>query len=796
MVEGSRSSMSASRRSVAPGQSRRYASRAPGLSISGRVSRSSRSHGGASKKGAAAGPQPVVVRDAQGNDVTPRSLLSADVRAVPTGADGHPVGVPTDASAAPTASINASASACNSSAVSVAGGANANVSANLFNMSSADSDSEASTVSTAMAEDASKPLDGTPSQKAAAEAAKAAAASAAMAKQPLTEEELAMPQTIELHETETFWLLDIPGVSVAKDSPEAAVVMAQNEAYEALLRKRLDTADMYTERAAQTLNGEKKIKEVQTPVMVTFEAGTQANAWDIYDAEEANAPDPDEAGDLDPSLIGAAAEAERKARGGNGSNRSDLGVSGDRSLSTSMGGGGSFSATSMSMSASMGASMVGESMYGVSYSMPAAGEPDAQPAKEAKEISLESLAGLPAALRTLERAVVQNNYHQQHLAYRNVMQPMRKSSGLQYLWGFSCEQSEGRNVSCVEWNPELKDMLVVAYGEFDFTKQIDGRILFWSLKNPSFPDKIITTTSGVTCIAFSKSNPNLLAAGLYDGTVAIYDVRKPENAPILESGHANGKHTDPVWGLKWVDEGKEQGEILVSISTDGRVTQWHMKKGLEHTDLMVLKRVASAAKGEGSEGIISRRTSGLCFDFCPRDAMIYIAGTEDGNLLKCSTSYNEQHLSSFSGHSGPVYKLRWSPFCGNTFLSCSADWTIKLWNQEKSEALFSFQPGSDYVSDAAWAPDNSTIFASVTGDGRLDMWDISTNTLDPFHTIQTGTKLSCVSFSPNSPVVVTGCETGMVQVYKLTGPVSEPSGRTTMQQLQALEKVTGTDVAD
>jgi WD40 repeat protein len=672
-----------------------------------------------------------------------------------------------------------------------------NVSANLFNMSSAGSDSDQSTASTGVAEDASQPLDGTARQKAVAAGADSAAEAAASASRPLTEEELAMPSVIELCETETFWLLDVPGVSVDQDSADAAAVVRQNEAYAALLRRRLDTSDMYSERAAQTLAGEKKVKEVQTPVLVTFDAGTQANAWDIYDVELANAPDADAGGELDPNLLGAAAEAGRRSRG-TSADGSELGASTDRSFSMSLAGGAhSISGASMSLGASMGASMAGESMYGVSYAMPmASNEPGVPTQREAKEVSLSSLEALPSALRTLERAVVQNNYHDQHLAYRNVMQPACTASGLQYLWKFGCERSQGRNVSCVEWNPLLKDMLVVAYGEFEFTNQKEGLILFWSLKNPSCPDKALTTPCGVTCIAFSKSNPNLLAAGLYDGTVSIYDVRKPEDAPMLESGHTSGKHTDPVWGLKWVDEGKGQGEILVSISTDGRVTQWHMKKGLEHTDLMMLKRVASTASGEGSEGIISRRASGLCFDFCPRDTMIYVAGTEDGHVLKCSTSYNEQHLTSYLGHSGPVYKLRWSPFCGNTFLSCSADWTIKLWNQERSEALFSFQPGADYVADVCWAPDNSTIFASVTGDGRLDLWDISTNTLDPLHTVQTKTKLSCVSFSPNSPVVVTGCDSGCVQVYKLTGPISEPSGRTTVQQLAALEKITSTNVVE
>lgn len=55
------------------------------------------------------------------------------------------------------------------------------------------------------------------------------------------------------------------------------------------------------------------------------------------------------------------------------------------------------------------------------------------------------------------------------------------------------------------------------------------------------------------------------------------------------------------------------------------------------------------------------------------------AGTEDGHIHKCSTSYSEQYLESYSGHIGPVYALQWSPFAPNLFLSCSGDWTIRMW---------------------------------------------------------------------------------------------------------------------
>jgi len=46
-----------------------------------------------------------------------------------------------------------------------------------------------------------------------------------------------------------------------------------------------------------------------------------------------------------------------------------------------------------------------------------------------------------------------------------------------------------------------------------------------------------------------------------------------------------GKHTAPVWQIKWIEKergsGDETAEVLVSISTDGRVCQWSIRKGFE-----------------------------------------------------------------------------------------------------------------------------------------------------------------------------------------------------------------------
>ena len=51
------------------------------------------------------------------------------------------------------------------------------------------------------------------------------------------------------------------------------------------------------------------------------------------------------------------------------------------------------------------------------------------------------------------------------------------------------------------------------------------------------------------------------------------------------SRETHGKHLGPVWQLQWIEKergsGEERAEVLISISTDGRVTQWSIRKGFE-----------------------------------------------------------------------------------------------------------------------------------------------------------------------------------------------------------------------
>jgi len=169
---------------------------------------------------------------------------------------------------------------------------------------------------------------------------------------------------------------------------------------------------------------------------------------------------------------------------------------------------------------------------------------------------------------------------------------------LKPLFTFECPEVAGRQVTCIDINSKNTDLIAAGYGEFDIDCSKDnqmkdpfkpGYLCFWTLKNPTFPEKMIKTDHSITCCQFSKKQPHLIAVGDSHGNIAIYNIRSNSSKPIAESKDMDGKHSDIIWELQWVvREGK--GEFLISISGDGRIIEWSMKKGLEFTELKQLKR--------------------------------------------------------------------------------------------------------------------------------------------------------------------------------------------------------------
>ena len=161
-------------------------------------------------------------------------------------------------------------------------------------------------------------------------------------------------------------------------------------------------------------------------------------------------------------------------------------------------------------------------------------------AREAKRIL--SSPALLKSLEIVEAAISQNVFHNKHLLYRdipdisNILKALDENSkakgegddeddfgaaeegerddeavtkadkaSIEWLWSFKSSVTVGRNVSDMKFNPVNGDILAVSYGQYEFSlERKDGLVCLWSLKNPMWPQIVIPSASGATCLDWSN----------------------------------------------------------------------------------------------------------------------------------------------------------------------------------------------------------------------------------------------------------------------------------------------------
>lgn len=404
--------------------------------------------------------------------------------------------------------------------------------------------------------------------------------------------------------------------------------------------------------------------------------------------------------------------------------------------------------------------------------------------KKGKEDDMVHSQKMSNALKILERMVNQNaedDIFQDFKYWEDQSDYVKNGEGsLLPLWRFSTERTKRKQVTALCWNPSYPDLFAVAYGSYDFMRQGSGIVCCFSLKNTSHPEYMFSTESGVMCLDFHPHFQSLLAVGCYDGTVMVFDVRNKINRAIYSSSIRTGKHTDPVWQVHWQEEDLAKELNFFSISSDGQVASWIMSKNeLKMEPVMQLKLVSNA-RDDPEEVNLSGLAGGCCFNFNRHNEHLFIVGTEEGKIHKCSKAYSGQYLETYQGHHMAVYALKWNPFHPRVFISCSADWTVKIWDHNLPHPVSSFDLGNA-VGDVAWAPYSSTVFAAVTSDGKVHVFDLAENKHEPLceQKVVKRAKLTHVNFNQRDPILIIGDDRGGVNSLKLSPnlrKVHEPRG--------------------
>lgn len=334
----------------------------------------------------------------------------------------------------------------------------------------------------------------------------------------------------------------------------------------------------------------------------------------------------------------------------------------------------------------------------------------------------------------------------------------------------------------------------------------------------------------VMSIAFHPSQPTIIAGGLYNGEIRVWDIANEEEPLLMSSKIDDLFHREPVSDIIWVRDYLDSGRgyNIVSSSTDGKVLTWSPKnklayprsgcvliptktyyghgnvanryptlgatsvafsidasnfvigteggglvKSLQHSKL--LKRKGYVKSGEWRYSVEAARILENVADVNRYEVKRHIerfVNERDGKKLvevddifaarpKATNLYPNGGKFAFEPHSGPVYKVAFSPFHRNIFLSCSTDGTIRVYNMLRKEPLIYLEPTEGYLFDVAWSTGRPLVFAAADGKGNIYVYDLLKDMLSPVHTFQVdkhSNKVTAICFNPADPSLLSSCD--------------------------------------
>ena len=122
-----------------------------------------------------------------------------------------------------------------------------------------------------------------------------------------------------------------------------------------------------------------------------------------------------------------------------------------------------------------------------------------------------------------------------------------------------------------------------------------------------------------------------------------------------------------------------------SVSGDGRVTNWTIvKTALWYTDTLNITFSKTLHNFSEEDTKTNLRDGGRCVAFNPNDDTMFLVGTDEGLIYKCTTEYSSRFLETYPAHNTPIYNIAWNPYVPSIFLTCAAEWMIKIWDHNST----------------------------------------------------------------------------------------------------------------
>ncbi|XP_068950510.1 cytoplasmic dynein 1 intermediate chain 1 [Petaurus breviceps papuanus] len=308
---------------------------------------------------------------------------------------------------------------------------------------------------------------------------------------------------------------------------------------------------------------------------------------------------------------------------------------------------------------------------------------------------------------------------------------------------------------------QYPELMVASYNSNeDAPHEPDGVALVWNMKfKKTTPEYVFHCQSSVMSVCLARFHPNLVVGGTYSGQIVLWDNRSHRGTPVQRTPLSAAAHTHPVYCVNVV--GTQNAHNLITVSTDGKLCSWSLD--MLSTPQESMELVYNKSKPVAVTGMA----------FPTGDVNNFVVGSEEGTVYTACRHGSKAGIGEvFEGHQGPVTGINCHMAVGpidfsHLFVTSSFDWTVKLWSTKHNRALYSFEDNADYVYDVMWSPAHPALFACVDGMGRLDLWDLNSDTEVPTASVavEGASALNRVRWAHTGKEVAVGDSEGRIWIY-------------------------------
>ncbi|XP_024881236.1 WD repeat-containing protein 34-like [Temnothorax curvispinosus] len=295
------------------------------------------------------------------------------------------------------------------------------------------------------------------------------------------------------------------------------------------------------------------------------------------------------------------------------------------------------------------------------------------------------------------------------------------------------------------------------------------------------PTKTLETDGCVTTLCYHPTEPSILAAGLFNWDVLIWNLRNDDS--VVPTHVCT--HGERVTQVCWRPRSVHDADLLLSSSSDGYILIHRLTANFTtvqpHKRFKIIKEYNPVEKTRPrSAGGTRERAAeaGLCitsFDFSSRHPSIIVVGTQCGGIYKCSldsvtpiegdATLIDPVIDEYERHRGNVTCVKCSPL-RNLFVSSATDNEIRIYNLDEHVSQRTISVDNTVVG-LTWMIGNQDVFAAYGAGACVKFYNVADGKPVTCPKVEvTGKEISSLCVNSKRDILAIGSVRAKVEIWK------------------------------